>query len=215
MTSKLLADNLSNKLVGWFALALSESVTLGQTLCGWFCGEYYQLKRTSAGLLLYNEQSDLLVEQNGLILIWRGDSLRQMPNWHIPSIDQEEYTDFKFKTLSVKTHPQEVFENSIDLAHFTVVHDFPETRLINGPTFSDHHMVVSHRVSRKDPFSFRNKKIYSSFEVKLHGIGCTYNTIFVEHMNMYVKMMVFVTPLKDGYSKIHNNRQVSQPKIFI
>jgi len=64
------------------------------------------------------------VEKNGNIFIWL-DQKSRAPFWNIPDLEETTSDDYLFVGYSettIKTHPQEMFENLSDFLHFRTVH---------------------------------------------------------------------------------------------
>lgn len=80
-------------------------------------------------------------ELGGMILVWHhpaGDP----PRWDvapIPELDDPNFAPVARTELEIHVHPQEVFENSVDLAHFLSIHRaavMPDVKVdIDGPHF--------------------------------------------------------------------------------
>ncbi|MBV8801431.1 MAG: hypothetical protein JO131_00425, partial [Gammaproteobacteria bacterium] len=122
------------------------------------------------------------------------------PLWR-HDFNDSEWSPFLYHHFSARTHPQEIYENSIDVSHFAFVHHFKNLSLIKNPYFKDHTMQVRYRIRRKNIF-FRPKWIDAYFTVNLYGLGCAYNDIYIPAFDMHVKMLVFTTPLSQNLVNI-------------
>lgn len=84
------------------------------------CEHAFGAKRTpDASVLAYPT-----VEKNGNIFIWV-DSQGRAPHWQIPDLEEtasEDYYFVGYQEYSIKSHPQEMFENLSDFLHFRTVH---------------------------------------------------------------------------------------------
>lgn len=63
-------------------------------------------------------------ELNGLVFVWY-DPQGEAPSWEIPEIDvwgDPAWSDWTWSSLQVATHPREIVENVVDIAHFRPVH---------------------------------------------------------------------------------------------
>jgi phenylpropionate dioxygenase-like ring-hydroxylating dioxygenase large terminal subunit len=66
------------------------------------------------------------VERAGMIFVWHSPEAGE-PEWELPKIPEAEDTAFTFYApqearWKFRSHPQEVFENTVDIAHFATVH---------------------------------------------------------------------------------------------
>lgn len=84
------------------------------------CGVAFGAKKTpEIGATTYP-----MVEKNGTIFMWV-DSQNREPFWEIPDLEETTSDDFVFvgyHEFTLKTHPQEMFENLSDFLHFRTLH---------------------------------------------------------------------------------------------
>ena len=65
-----------------------------------------------------------VVERNGLIMMWH-HAAGQEPDWEIPAVEEyqaEGWTPYVKRRWKIRTHNQDMAENSVDQAHFRYVH---------------------------------------------------------------------------------------------
>lgn len=187
--------------MGWFAIAFSKEVLPGSKKLGFLANEAYSLSRNERGELSFSHQHKPLMEQNGVIFVWHHPD-GHAPLWTIPCLDETGWTPFLHHQLMVQTHPQEVYENSIDLTHFSMVHGFKNLSVIQAPFYSNHNMSVKYQILRSEWGLFRRKKVAANFEVLLHGIGCAHTHINVAAYDMRVRMFALTTPTLAGIVEI-------------
>jgi 3-ketosteroid 9alpha-monooxygenase subunit A len=63
-------------------------------------------------------------ERNGIVHVWYHPD-QQAPSFEVPTIDgwgAEGWTAWRHSCLEVRTHPREIVENVVDVAHFAPVH---------------------------------------------------------------------------------------------
>jgi phenylpropionate dioxygenase-like ring-hydroxylating dioxygenase large terminal subunit len=80
-------------------------------------------------------------EMGGMILVWHHPA-GEPPRWGVapvPELDDANFAPVARTELEIHVHPQEVFENSVDLAHFLSIHRagvMPDVEVeIDGPHF--------------------------------------------------------------------------------
>lgn len=78
-----------------------------------------------------------VVEQDDVILVWNGI---QEPAWTMPCFDDRQWTTPRTMRRTLRSHPQEILENTADLAHFRFVHNTHAMKLktnvaMSGPQF--------------------------------------------------------------------------------
>src|SRR5262245_58430185 len=111
-----------------------------------------------------------VTEANGMIFVWyHGEGAA--PAWEVPAVPEygsAEWTPYEKRRWKIKTHNQEMAENSVDSAHFLYVHgtvDQPTTTAeVNG-----HLLHVLSQTKMRTPMG----KVGGSVEVHAYGFGCT------------------------------------------
>ena len=182
---------------GWFALCFSRDLQKGSSVQGNLAAQPYLLARQPGGIIEYSGAVTQVVEQNGFILGWHHPE-RKPPKWQVPPIDESFWRPAKFHQLEASSHPQEIFENSIDIAHFPTIHHYSDISVLKPMTTWNHTMSVRYAIARKSPVPWSAKRVRAEFEVFLHGIGCSHNTIDLPIGGLQVKMLVFATPTTTG-----------------
>lgn len=187
---------------GWFAIAFSEELKKNQTIHGTLANEGYSLHRAKTGMITFNGRPENLLEQNGIIYTWRHPDDAH-PCWQVPALDEDDWTPFLRHQLEVRSHPQEIYENSIDLAHFSIVHNFSDIVPAYTPVFDKHNMSVAYQITRKNKNIFqRDNTVNAHFELRLHGLGCAHTHIHVPAYKMKVRMLTMTTPVISGWVDI-------------
>lgn len=188
---------LDPRPAGWFAVARRDELRPGTELCGVLAAARYRLRRRLDGILDFEGSIGAVAEQNDFVLAWhhpRGHA----PSFHVPVLDEAGFRPFLHHRLAVRSHPQETYENSIDVAHFPVIHGYTDITVEQpmhclGPTMS-----VRYRIARRLPVPFLEAKLAPSFEVRLHGLGCAHNHIHVSELGLRVRMLALSTPTTPG-----------------
>jgi 3-ketosteroid 9alpha-monooxygenase subunit A len=202
---------LDDRLVGWFAVATSRDLARGREHTGLLAGSPYRLRRRRDGAL---DTAGLgpVVEQNQVVLAWHhpsGPSDGAAPAWHVPVLDERGWRPFRHVLLHARTHPQEVYENSIDTAHFPVIHGYRDISVLAPMQLDGHEMRVRYQITRDRPLPTTAR-----FEVHLHGLGIAHNHIEVEKLGLRVRMMALTTPAEAGHVDIRLAVSVARDPIL-
>jgi len=136
-----------------------------------------------------------LRERHGVLLVFF-DPLGREPTWEVPEVDMTGWTPLRHRDLHLRSHPQEIAENSVDIGHFRYIHGYDSVRedqplLTEGPYL--HARYGFHR-RRRGVGSFRDISV--SIEIHQHGLGYA----FVEartSIGMLGRQLVMATPV-DG-----------------
>lgn len=111
-----------------------------------------------------------LVERNGLLMTWfHSEGLP--PQWELPEIAEcysDEWTPFETADWKIRTHNQEMAENSVDTAHFRYLHgtaDYPE-----GYAEPQGHVLHTHSDTL---MTTPQGKVKGEIDVHAYGFGFT------------------------------------------
>lgn len=153
----------------------------------------YESKRPP---LRANLQALPLRDQNGLLLTWfhpRGDE----PTWEVPALDMQGWLPFRFHDWTFHGHPQETSENSVDLGHFGVVHNYAsaimtEPLFVDGPTLKSRYAVQR----KLDWIGIPRLRAELKFEADVHGLGYSLVRAGVDAVGVHVRLLVLATPIE-------------------
>jgi 3-ketosteroid 9alpha-monooxygenase subunit A len=112
----------------------------------------------------------LLREVNGLLMTWF-DATGAPPSFEIPTLPEfghDEWTPYEKRSWKIRTHNQEMAENSVDSAHFLYLHgtqEMPETHA----ELRGHLLYTKSLTMMKTP----QGKAKGEVEVHAHGFGFT------------------------------------------
>jgi phenylpropionate dioxygenase-like ring-hydroxylating dioxygenase large terminal subunit len=70
-----------------------------------------------------------LVERGGLLFLWH-DTDEGAPAWELPEIESDGWTERRVVDWTLRSHPQELMENTADIAHFGHLHGARNHRYI-------------------------------------------------------------------------------------
>jgi 3-ketosteroid 9alpha-monooxygenase subunit A len=157
----------------------------------------YRLGPRRDGSLWWDGSIGAIAEQNGVILAWHHPG-RAAPTWRVPALDEAGWRPLRHHRLHARSHPQEVYENSIDVGHFPVIHGYSDISVLQPMTLDGHQMRVRYQIARRVPLPRIELKSVAQFEVHLHGIGCAHNHIEVPLLGLRVRMLALTTPTEPG-----------------
>jgi hypothetical protein len=136
-----------------------------------------------------------LRERHGVLLVFF-DPLGRAPTWEVPEVDMSGWTPLRHRDLHLRSHPQEIAENSVDLGHFRHIHGYEELNEqpleTEGP-----YLHARYGFRRRRPLAVGSFRDFSvSIEIHQHGLGYA----FVEartSIGMLGRQLVMATPI-DG-----------------
>ena len=141
-------------------------------------------------------------ESNGFVFAYF-DENALAPTWQLPNVDDVGWSKTLFHSFpSVRTHPQEISENAVDMLHFKQVHgfgsmDFDSDPSIEGPIFkSQFSGEMTHRI----PF-LRSIKVRTHTVISLFGLGYMMVDSHSPDFGLTSKIWLLITPT-DG-DRVH------------
>ncbi|MEM7159958.1 MAG: hypothetical protein AAF799_44380 [Myxococcota bacterium] len=172
----------------------SHQLGRGGSWSGVVANQACRITRAADGSIRGEGALGPFVEQNGFVFAWHGEG---EPSFVLPALPEQGWSAAKFHRIDAQTHPQEVYENSIDHAHFPIIHKYADIEVRQPMVLHAHSMRVGYRISRALPGSQR--RLTSEFEVQLHGLGVAHNHIEVPLLGMRTRMLALATPTTPGH----------------
>jgi len=142
-------------------------------------------------------------ETHGLILVHHAPD-RAAPTWRVPDLAQDGWTQFLHRTYTIRAHPQESTENSVDLGHFGLLHGFRSVEMTEEPVVDGAYLSTRYTArwmvaSREIPFAFRTH---------IHGLGYSLVEAKVAGGVVELRLLVLPTPLDARESALRLALQV-------
>jgi phenylpropionate dioxygenase-like ring-hydroxylating dioxygenase large terminal subunit len=139
-----------------------------------------------------------VAERDGVVLTWF-DAAGRPPGWEVPVADSGGFGPLHHHTWpSLRTHPQETSENSVDLGHFAEVHGYTEVREL-APVQADGPVLrTRYSMTRANPFVPFLAPIRTEFDVAVHGLGFSRVDARIEGQALRTRHLVLATPVDDG-----------------
>lgn len=135
-------------------------------------------------------------EKNGFVLVYYSGA-GEAPGWEVPELEVNQWTPPVTHTARVRAHPQETSENSVDLAHFSVVHGYDAVSLLDQPELDGPHLRTSYGAHRRIPSLPRRLsewlKMRIEYDVDLWGLGYSLVHIRVPGLGLFLRLWVLST----------------------
>jgi hypothetical protein len=131
---------------------------------------------------------------NGFLVVYF-DAEGRAPGWEVPEVDLAGWRPIRTRRWSVRTHPQESGEGSIDLGHLRSVHRYltaePVTPLVHeGPRLRTHY-----RVTRRTTVGMAGDTFAIEFAPQLHGLGFSTVDVNVPDLELRYRIWILATPI--------------------
>jgi nitrite reductase/ring-hydroxylating ferredoxin subunit len=141
------------------------------------------------------------IERNGFIFAYHEKNRSKAassPSWTIPELADGDYGDLTTRSLRVRSHPQEMSENTVDLTHFGEVHGFREIRVIEPLRWKGPHLTCAYHIQVGNPvLEACGLALRVEFRLAKWGLGYSLAEIEWPELGLSARQHVFATPL-DG-----------------
>lgn len=149
-------------------------------------------------------------EQNGTVFVFF-DPARGAP-WDLPELDEDGWTPprvIHWKRL--RTHPQEIFENTVDVAHIGPVHDGRQARLQGKPRREGERMIADVAFTAPgDIVGMPSTLNDVELNVTMIGLGVVIVQTHVTNVGVRARQRICVTPLEHDVVEIRGIVQVRE-----
>jgi nitrite reductase/ring-hydroxylating ferredoxin subunit len=132
---------------------------------------------------------------HGLVLIWFQPRGRE-PSWRPPQPDMEGWSPFRLHRWTLRGHPQETTENSVDLGHFGVVHGYRNVQERAPARTSGPHLFTQYAFER-NAIAVLGREVTTREVIDVHVWGLGYSIVAVTDMSfgLELRLLVLPTPL--------------------
>ena len=154
-----------------------------------------------------------LLERHGVLLVFL-DPAGGPPTWEVPAVEMTGWTPLRHTEFELRSHPQEIAENSVDLGHFRHIHGYED--IVEDASLETTgaylHARYRFRRRRRGVGSFRDISV--SVEIHQHGLGYA----FVEartSIGMLGRQLVMTRPTDGDRVVLHignSIRRASGPR---
>lgn len=136
-------------------------------------------------------------ERGGVVLVWRG--ARETPAWEVPALDLDGWSPMRVQRWSLRGHPQETTENSVDLGHFTAVHGYTDVATVSPARVEGHHLSARYAMRRGvGVFARLGLRLRIEFEVHVYGLGFSVVNAHMKALGLRTRQLVLATPTDEG-----------------
>ncbi|HVI01252.1 MAG TPA: Rieske 2Fe-2S domain-containing protein, partial [Enhygromyxa sp.] len=142
------------------------------------------------------------LEQDGLIFVFYGRPGEQP--WPMEPLDPRGYTPGKMvHWRNLATHPQEVFENTVDITHIGPVHRGRHARLLGKPERNGPTMRVNLEFHAPgDIVGMPDNLNDVHLEVTLRGLGAVIVHTHVRNVDVRARQRLYATPVDECHIDI-------------
>lgn len=182
---------------GWYALCFSEELGARPLALTW-CGRELSLSRAGGRVRARARDGGPdrpVVEQQDAVFAWF-DAAGRPPQWQLPELDELGWSGYAGHCWrGLASHPQETSENSVDVAHFSVVHGYEQVRTRSpatreGPVLRARYGFERRLAPKLSPWP----TLRIEFEVRAFGLGYSLVETQIPALDLELRQLVFATP---------------------
>ncbi len=134
-----------------------------------------------------------VIERGGVVLVFHGGE----PSWDVPDVDTEGWTRLRRASLPLRSHVQEIAENSADLGHFTWIHGYESVRVLRPLSTEGPYLNTRYGIRRgRRAFGVR-AGIEAEFDIHQHGLGYARVEVEVPALGVRTRQYVLARPLDE------------------
>jgi nitrite reductase/ring-hydroxylating ferredoxin subunit/putative sterol carrier protein len=135
-----------------------------------------------------------LREQNGVIFVYhcpRGEP----PAWEVPPLEEEGWTPNRAIRWEISSHPQEIAENTVDIAHLGPVHHAIAAEFLELEQREHFMRVVLRMTVSGAPIQMPDEINDVELDVHLHGLGSVVSNTHVLTAGLRTRQRIYPTPV--------------------
>jgi nitrite reductase/ring-hydroxylating ferredoxin subunit len=133
-------------------------------------------------------------ECHGLILAYH-HSDHEPPTWEVPALDNNGWSPILSQEWTLRGHPQETTENSVDVGHFSEIHGYTAVEMLENLVTDGPYLNVSYAMSRAG--SFWGHSVRAEFEIHAYGLGYSLVEVTVPEYGLHSRLFVLATPIDE------------------
>jgi 3-Ketosteroid 9alpha-hydroxylase C-terminal domain len=204
----MIAPRLHDFAIGWYALAFSHELRAGDAVRRRLMHQELIVSRAPSGeaSVMRGAWRWPVREQHGVILAYPGDA----PAWEIRPIEAP-YAHLAWSAPAtrmwrIRTHPQEIIENTVDVAHFAPVHGYGQVEVIDEMQAHGPHLTMGYAVARNRGL------VRMQLAITASGIG--YSRVQVRALGLQLRTIVMPTPVEDDFTEVRVVTQIALEKVM-
>lgn len=150
-------------------------------------------------------------EKHGLVLV-HYDAAGRPPAWRVPALDTTGFSPFALRSYTLRAHPQETTENSVDIGHFGYVHGYEDVAMIGEPVVDGPYLGVRYAFTRYVVRALgHGASMREQMCVHVYGLGHSVVEVQDQRLGMELRLLVLPTPVEEGRTELRIALSVRDP----
>ncbi len=154
-----------------------------------------------------------LVEQNGVVMVFHG-APGEAATWQPPALDEEGWTANRTIRWELRSHPQEVGENTVDCSHLAPVHHVIKTEVLEVEQSAHRMRVLLHLHATGHVIGMPDEVNDVHLDVTLSGLGMIVSQTHVITGGLFTRQRIHPTPIDEeriAIFAVTNTKQMPDP----
>jgi nitrite reductase/ring-hydroxylating ferredoxin subunit len=155
-----------------------------------------------------------IAERNGVVLAYH-DARGGEPAWQVPELPTDGWSEDRTVIWTVRTHPQDVFENVVDRAHLGPVHGAETCTIVRAPRAREHSFDIAlNLVADGAVVGMPGVANDVVLDVTMHGLGQAFVHTEVRNVGIHARQRIYCTPIDEERTEIRGVvavRDLGQP----
>jgi nitrite reductase/ring-hydroxylating ferredoxin subunit len=135
-------------------------------------------------------------ERHGVVLAWHGPD-DAPPSFEVPELDMTGFSPLRWHRFTLRGHPQETSENSVDTGHLSMVHGYAHVDTLRPARAGGPRLDARYTMTRRIGSASYGPPLRSEFEVQLHGLGYSFVEVTTS-VGVVTRQFVLSTPTEPG-----------------
>lgn len=137
-----------------------------------------------------------VLERHGIVFVHFHPEGRP-PHWEIPDVDTSGWTPIRRHSMRLRSHVQEIAENSVDIGHFTWIHGYENVSPL-APLSTDGPYLRARYAIRRTRKTFGLRQgVEAQFEIHQHGLGYARVEVEIPSLGIRTRQFVLARPLSE------------------
>jgi len=156
-------------------------------------------------------------ERHGVVLVHAAADPADAgePAWELKPIEPEHearrWSAPAGRLWRIRTHPQEIIENTVDVGHFSAVHRYRSIDVSEGMAADGPHLTMSYTVTRERGLFGRVDPRPLRFRLDINASGLGYSRVQIHGLGLYLRTVVMPTPVDDEFTDVRVITQIAIP----
>jgi len=193
------SDRLRARADGWYAVAFSDELRGARPVRTRALDEELVVFRGRGGVATVLGRPTC--ERHGVVLAYFGRAVA----WELAPIEPEHlarrWSEPAARRWRIRTHPQEIIENTVDIAHFASVHGYRAIEVTRPMHTDGPHLTMSYAV--------RRGVLRLGLDITASGVG--YSRVQIRAHGLHLRTVVMPTPVDDEHVEVRAITQVALP----